>query len=198
MRRSLNYRWLLGRGTDDAAEWNLEGSGEVGVGVEDSAAESEAAIGDIDIQVEVDAVGLHLGIAGRVHIEVEVSDDPVERLAFVVVDEQGDFDFAVARAVGRRIELEAAGGDDEVHPVAGERGFEIGVVSGGFAGSACPRVCSGAALPGFAAPGWAAMRCTRKAIGIWVELGMPGPMKGWSGSLAGLAESALASLVSAA
>ena len=119
-------------------------SGEVGVEVEDSAAEGEAAVGNVDIQVEVDAVGLHLGIAGRVHIEVEVSDHPVERLAFVVVDDQRDFELAVVRAVGRRIELQAAGGDDEVHPVAGEGGFEIGVVSGWLCGwrlSACLQRC---------------------------------------------------------
>ena len=122
---------ILGR-TDDAAERNLQRSGEVSVEVEDAAAEGDAAVGNIDIQIEVDAVGFDLRVACRVHIEVEVFDYPIERLAFAVVNEQSNFELAVPRAVGRRVELQAAGGNDEIHAVAGERGFEIRVVSGEF------------------------------------------------------------------
>ena len=148
--------------THDTAEGNLERSGEVGVEVEDAASQRGAAVGYIDVEAEVDAAGLDLGVAGRVHIEVEFSDHPVKRVAFVTIHNDCGFDLAVARTVGVGVQFKSAGGDDEVDPIAGDGSFEIGVVSGWLGGQV-------------ALSGWAVIRCTLSAMGIESYWACPGP-----------------------
>ena len=101
----------------------------VGIEVVDAASQGNGRVGGIDLEIEVDPSALRSGVMRGVRIQVDLPEDPVDRLALAIVDHQRGFEVNTAVAFGSRFPQQAVRRDHEVHHVAGDRSVQIGIVS---------------------------------------------------------------------
>jgi hypothetical protein len=108
------------------AERDSQRSRKAGIQVVDPASQGNAILWAVDLEIEVNPVGLDDGVARVVQIEVDLPQVPIERIACAVLDHQPGFHPDMAMAVWTHLKLQAARGNHQVNGIPGERAFEVG------------------------------------------------------------------------